>query len=198
LSAQRKHADFPVKRFCFDTESNYFKHQLGIGDVEYHRQCMRENLLKQKIRFDCGIVYDEAKDCYYEFRDMESSSLVALLKSADELISHSGTRHDILLLEQVCGATCVSALWSIPHHDLLDIGNWSSLGNLARQHVPHLLLAMENAKKTRQDGVDKRWPRSSRENFVEFKLAKARFDVERTYAIFKQLGIPVRVASLPN
>jgi hypothetical protein len=176
-----------MKRLYFDTESNYFKHQLGIGDVAYHRQCMREFLLTQKIRFDCAIAYDEENDCYHEFRETENGTLVALLETADELISHSGTRHDILFLEQLCGAARVSALWSIPHRDLLDIGNWSSLDNLARQHIAHLLPSMENEKRARQEEADKRWPRSSRENFVEFKLAKARFDVERTYAIFKRL-----------
>ena len=176
-----------MKRLCFDTESNYFKHQLGIGDIEYHRQCMRDFLLTQKIRFDCGVVYDEANDCYHEFRDTESSSLVALLETADELISHSGTRHDILLLEQICGTNRVSVLWSIPHRDLLDVGNWASLDNLARQHIPQLLPAMEKAKRARQEEANQRWPRTSQENFVKSKLVKARFDVERTYAIFREL-----------
>ena len=110
-----------------------------------------------------------------------------MLATADELISPSGKRHDLLVLEQVCGEDQVAPLWQIAHHDLFDLCNWTSLDSLAQQYIPEdQLHENERAYKERIKRADVRWPeerpgwRSTNENFFEYKLAKARFDVERT------------------
>ena len=93
-----------MKRMCFDTESDYFKPQIGISEIEFHRECMQENVRAKRIRFDCAVVYGEAADRDHEFKDSDVDAVIAILGTADELISHSGKRHDLLVLEQVGGA----------------------------------------------------------------------------------------------
>jgi hypothetical protein len=105
-----------MKRLCFDTESDHYRHPLaGIGDVELHREEMRES--KSKIRFDCGVVYDEENDKYLEFRNDQAAELVGFLATADELVSQNGKRCDLPVLERVCGEDRVAPLWQIKHHD---------------------------------------------------------------------------------
>jgi hypothetical protein len=127
-----------MKRLCFDTESDYFKEPLSpIGGVEFHREYMRDQVAKHGlIRFDCGVVYDEENQEYREFRNNQANELVTVLATADELISHSGPRHDLLVLEQVCGEDRVAPLWQIAHHDLFDLCSWANLDSLTREYVP--------------------------------------------------------------
>ena len=72
-----------------------------------------------------------------------------MLATADELISHSGKRHDLLVLEQVCGSEHVVPIWDIPHIDLFEVHNWASVETLARRYVPDLLRMRTHAHKIR-------------------------------------------------
>lgn len=178
------------RRLCFDTESDYFKPDIGIWEIEDHREYMKLRIDKYgPIRFDCAVVYDEENACYKEFDDAQASSLVAMLATADELISHSGKRHDLLVLEQVCGCGFPTHIWQIRHRDLLDVQSWASVESLARQYVSGRRLAeWKDGYTKRIAEADRQWPELGpgfrpHEHFVAYKLAKARFDVERTYAI---------------
>jgi len=168
-----------MKRLCFDTESDYFKPPTSaVGSIDYHRAYLRD----KQLRFDCAVVYDEETGKYHEFNDQQANELVTMLAEADELISHSGTRVDLIVLEHVCGQDNIAPLFWISHHDLFDIHNWSSLDSLARQYLPGDRLA------ALQHDFDTRWKQvctlTDHESFIAGKLAKARFDVERTYAVF--------------
>jgi hypothetical protein len=204
LRGGRRDQKRAVRRLCFDTESNYFKEPLsGIGGVEFHREYMRDWVAKHgPIRFDCGVVYDEENQEYREFRNDQANELVAVLATANELISHSGQRHDLLVLEQVCGEDRVAPLWQIAHHDLFDLCNWASLDSLARQYVPEERLdAYNRAWENRRKQADVRWPEERpgwrpNQHFIEWQLAKARFDVERTYAVFNHLAAQKCIESL--
>jgi len=179
-----------MKRLCFDTESNYSKADLGVGSIQAHREYMRNVVAKNKFRFDCAVVYDDENRQYREFRNNQADELVTVLAKADELISHSGQRHDLLVLEQVLGEDRVALLWQITHHDLFDLFNWASLDCLARQYIPEdRLREITCARKNRIEQADERWPEERpnwrpSEHFIDCKLAKAWFDVERTYAVF--------------
>jgi hypothetical protein len=78
---------FSMKRLCFDTESTYFKPPgSDIGTPAEHREYLRG----KRISFRCAVVFDESTGRYQEFDERETSELVSVLSSADELISHSG------------------------------------------------------------------------------------------------------------
>jgi hypothetical protein len=152
---------------------------------------MRDQVAKHGlIRFDCGVVYDEENQEYREFRNNQANELVTVLATADELISHSGQRHDLLVLEQVCGEDRVAPLWQITHHDLFDIYHWAPLNSLTREYIPeNRLHEMERTAANRVSQADADWPEISPghwpdQNFNERRLAQARFDVEHTYAVF--------------
>jgi len=182
-----------IKRLCFDMESSYFKDPLsGVGEVESHREYMREKVTKHgPIRFDCAVVYDDKDREYLEFQYNQAAAPVDLLETADELISRSGKRHDLLVLEQVCGEVRVAPLWQLTHYDLFDLCNWSSLDNLARHYIPvDRLCEIKRAHENRLNQADERWPEEwpnfrPPEHFIEKRLSKARFDVERTYLVFE-------------
>ncbi|MGH9676556.1 MAG: hypothetical protein ACRD36_05590, partial [Candidatus Acidiferrum sp.] len=149
-----------MKRLCFDIESNYYKASLSVGDVEFHRVYMRDWVAKNgQIRFDCAVVYDEENQEYREFRNDQADDVAAVLATADELISHSGQRHDLLVLEQVCGEDPIAPLWQIAHHDLFDLCNWTSLDSLAQQYIPeNRLHEIKRACNERIKRADVRWP----------------------------------------
>jgi hypothetical protein len=183
-----------IKRLCFDTESDYYKGEIWILTVEDHREHMQKKILQRgPIVFQGGVVCNEASGQYYEFRSDQASELILLLGTADELVSHSGLRHDLLVLEQVCGPDAVSALWSIPHRDLLDMHSYNSVESLARQFVPHRFEEAKASFAARLVEIQKNYPSTSwgplknhqsPENIQAGKLAKARYDVELTLAIF--------------
>jgi hypothetical protein len=84
----------------------------------------------------------------------------------------------------------VSPLHQIAHHDLFDIFSWTSLDDLAQKHIARLLPDLGAALRQQQARADERWP-ELRPNFrphgyfIDCHLASARWDVERTYAVFK-------------
>jgi len=181
-----------MKRLCFDTESNYFKSDLSVGSIQYHRECMENWLARgNRIRFDCAVIYDEQTERHYEFRGNQADDLVEMLAGADELISHSGQRHDLVILEHVSGTDRIAPLWRITHHDLFDIFNWSSLDDLANKLISeHRLRDFKAARDRHVEKAGERFPEERRnfrppDYFVECRLAKARFDVDRTYAVFR-------------
>jgi hypothetical protein len=169
-----------MRRLCFDTESEYYKSPTsGIGSVEDHRAYFGD----KRFLFYCGVLYDESADKYFEFRRGEATKLIEMLKSADEIISHSGPRVDLIVLEHACGIESVAPIRLIKHHDLFDIGRWFSLDYLAKHYCPNCVSEW-NAN------YERRWRQARAENedsFVDEKLAKAHYDVERTYAVYKEL-----------
>jgi hypothetical protein len=182
-----------LKRLCFDTESNYYKDpRSGTGDIEAHKALMLDTVTRTPLRFDCAVVFDEETGQHHEFGGSQAADAVALLATADELISHSGLRHDLLILEHLCGVDALAVIWTIPHHDLFDLHNWSSLKNLALQYIPQRYAALGRAWSERHASADKLYPPTpwgqgqwrSDENFLITRLAKARFDVDCTYAVF--------------
>ncbi len=182
------HDDNRVKRLCFDTESNYWKPAgSSVGTPEEHREYLRD----RKIRFDCAVVYDAQSRRYRSFTSEQLDHLVELLASADELVSHSGRRVDLIVLEHLCGEERVAPLWSIPHHDLLEVFCLHSVASLAQTFVyEERLSEMERAYRRRLAWVDRKWPVvnewRSQENFIGQRMAKARFDVERIWAVYRE------------
>jgi len=177
-----------VRRLCFDTESNYFKRgDTGVGDPDAHREFFRQR--GEKFAFHCAVVYDSRSGKFREFRREKAEALVTLLGSADELVSHSGRRVDLLVLEHACGEDRIAPLWRLRHHDLFDIFDWQSLNALAKRFVPDRLVAWELAYERRVSRAERRWPTkndwASNELFIAQKLAKARFDVEKTWGVFE-------------
>lgn len=176
-----------MKRLCFDTESNYFMRPgTGVGTPEAHREHWRG----RNLRFDCGVVFDEETGHYHEFGNNRAFELLELLASADELITHSGLRVDLIVLDHACGEDRVAPLWQIEHHDLMEICSMTSLDDLARQFIPDQSQLMHKEYKLRIEPLDiecklKNW--SDEKNFIATKIAKARYDVERTYAVFQEI-----------
>ena len=176
-----------MRRLCFDTESTYFMRPgSGVGTPEAHREYWRG----KNLHFHCGVVFDEEAGRYFEFSSNRAVELLELLASADELVSHSGRLVDLIVPEHACGEDRVAPLEKIVHHDLMEMCQMTSLANLSQQFIPNQLQAMENEYRARVEPLDrecklKNW--SDNENFVATKMAKARFDVERTYAVFKEI-----------
>ena len=81
-AGQRKlEGEVLMKRLSFDTESDYYKASLSVGDVEFHRVCMRDWVAKHgPIRFDCAVVYDEEMQEYREFRNDQAMNLSLCLQ----------------------------------------------------------------------------------------------------------------------
>lgn len=189
-----------MRRLCFDTESNYVKSATSpVGDLDYHREWINNFTRTRKIRWDCAVVYDEAEQEYREFGSQQTDELVIFLATADELISHSGQRHDLLILENILGVERVRPLLQVRHHDLFDICHWNNLEELTRRYVPERVLELKRNDAARLSDIDARFPLTrwgstdrwrSDENFLEGKFAKARFDVECTYAVWDALRTP--------
>src|SRR5205085_1302285 len=98
---------------------------------------------------------------------------------------------DLFVLEHACGEARIAPLWQIPHRDLFDIFNWQSLETLARRFAPDRVPTWEREYERRWTGAAKRYGRTSHECFLAEKMAKARLDVQRTYAVFRaQLNPP--------
>ena len=175
-----------MRRMTFDTESDRYKPPgTAVGSVEGNREYLR----KRKIRFDCALVYDDLTAKFYEFANKEAVECVKFLKLADEIISHSGRRADLIVLEHACGEDTVAPLWDIKHHDLMEICNLESVETLANRYVPEKALLLKAE-------FNKQWAEASNAQnyFIAGKLAKARFDVARTHAVFIELE---RLGHLP-
>lgn len=168
-----------VKRLCFDTDSSYFK---PYGSEVVSPEDLRDYFerLGKRFTFYCAVVYDPTADRFFEFGRGQASALVQLLATADELISHSGRYADFLVLEHACGREAVDPLRRIRHHDLFDIFGLKSVDALAREHVP------DHERELRRE-YDRRFKaaESAFDSFIAEKLAGARFDVERIWAIFQ-------------
>ena len=185
-----------MRRLCFDTESSAYNRDIGVvSDVDTSREQMAELHRRETIRFDCGVLYDEHENQFEEFTSRELPALVAKLATADVLITQNGKRWDIPILEQLCGSTATS-LRSIKHKDLMELTNWQTLNSLAKHYISDRLPGMEQAYHERLAKADRRFPGcrwGSSENFrppeylIACKLAKARFDVERTFTVFRVL-----------
>ena len=177
-----------MKRLCFDTESTYYKSPYSpIGDPAWHREYFRK--MGKKFEFHCGVIYNAKARKYREFSRGKARAFVDLLSTADELISHSGRRVDLIVLEHSCGEEAVAPLWEIPHWDLFYIHNWESLTDLARRLIPRLNKRCDRRLKEANVRAAARWPVVnnwvSESLFIAEKLAKARRDVELTYRVFK-------------
>lgn len=171
-----------MKRLCFDTESNYFKPPgSGIGSPDYHREYFRT----RPLRFDCAVVYDESTESYHEFNNTQAFELLGMLASATTLVSHSGKRVDLIVLEHACGEDRIKPLWQIPHHDLFEMCQWSSLDDLTHKYASNIDLQSQLDYKARIAQADLLKPPA---DFIPSKLAKARYDVERTFAVFHAIN----------
>jgi hypothetical protein len=169
-----------MRRLCFDTESSFFiDKRHGNVDVETRRELSN----RQPIRFDCGVIYEEETNQYYEFTAQTVVNMIEMLKQADEIISHSGSRHDLIVLNRVCGSELVAPIEKIKHHDLYYICNRRSLNTLTEQYFPSDYAEWEVDYERCYAEADAKSP----DNFVPARLVKARHDVKRTYAVYKEL-----------
>jgi len=124
-----------IRRMCFDTESNCFKHYSEPwGDIPYMRAFIAR---KQDLAFHAGVICDRTHGRYLLFSSAELEAFIAHLSEADELVSFNARRWDLLILEAVCGRDRIERmLWSKPHHDLR---GWRS-GSL--EDVAHSVLGV--------------------------------------------------------
>jgi hypothetical protein len=171
-----------VRRLTFDTESNYYRNpSLGIGSIEHHREFVTQMAQTKGLRFDCAVVHDNTTELFHEFRDNQIDELLTLLGTADELVTHSGKRVDLPILERFSGRADLATLWAKTHHDLMEIYDWQSLANLSDKYLKQDDLALMKDRCTRrcQNNLG-----ADNECFIQTRLAKANFDVERTVAVF--------------
>ena len=177
-----------MRQLCFDTESDYFKSPtISVGEPEDHRQYFRER--ENASDSDCAVVYDSQTRRYRQFSNTQVDALVELLAAGDELVSHSGKWVDLIVLEHACGDERIAPLWKIPHHDLFEIFPLQSVDALARRFIPEKRIAeWEAGYQRRQQAAMAQWPSvngwNRHKQFIAVKLAKARFDVQRTFAVF--------------
>jgi hypothetical protein len=187
-----------MKRICFDTESNYAKPATSaVGSIESSRAWIQHFLNRQSLVWRCGVIYDEELDIFKEFRNDQIKDFVAELSTADELISHSGSRHDLLLLEVLCGTSLLAPVLQIRHHDLFDLCNWTNLDQLSVRFIPEIeLRRLRDEKDVRKKEIDVRYPLTtwgstnewrSDENFIAGLLSRARFDVARTFRVWEEV-----------
>jgi len=179
-----------LRRLCFDTENSYFKSGIGIASAETHRTLIQERHALRPIRLKCAVVYDEVEGHFHEFHPHQLEALVDCLLSADLLISHSGTRHDLPILECLAGEERTAPLFRLPHHDLLDELPWASVENHARHYVPVLweqYAAEYDERRASVIAADKSGKENSLTNgsYLLLELAKATFDVKCTYAVYE-------------
>jgi hypothetical protein len=168
-----------LKRLCFDSGSSYFKpHGSEVVSPEELRDYFQRR--GQRFTFHCAVVYDASNDRFLEFGRGEARAFLDTLSVADELVSHSGRYADFLVLEHECGQAAVEPLRHIRHHDLLDIFGLISVETLARELVPDY----ERSLRREYDGRMKA-AQSASDPFIAEKLAGARFDVERIWAILQ-------------
>jgi hypothetical protein len=174
-----------MRKLCFDTESNYFRPpELGVGSIDDHRDYFHQTYNKANpMRFDCACVYDVDADTYYEFRREQISELVELLGTAGLLISHSGKRVDLLVLDLVRGEEQIRPLFDIDHFDLFDECSRESVESLARKLCNDDLAVWDKDYQARYARSN-----STPDPFIEGKMAKARFDVQCTYGVYSRLA----------
>lgn len=177
-----------MRRMCFDLESNYFQTPYrdggpSIRDPAEHRAVICKSAEDHSLVFQCGVVYDESENTYNRFWKEKIEDMVALLSRADGLISHSGRRHDIPILECLTG---VINLRKIPHWDLLDCVGWTPLDDMVKD-IPGKGKEFDADYVARLSEIDREFPgdRYVERNKAERLMAKAYHDVERTYAIWK-------------
>lgn len=169
-----------MRRMCFDTESNAF---------QSHNTSMRED-----VEFHAGCVYEEAIDTYYKFGRAQANEMLGLLLSADQLIAQHA-RWDIEVLERST-KNKGTALWSIPIWDIAHFEpRYQTLDDRTLACLPELGASMKLDYDTERAAIDTQYPGSPwgvgtwRPNayFDCDKLAKAVYDVRRTYAVWKVL-----------
>jgi hypothetical protein len=92
-------------------------------------------------------------------------------------------------LEHHCGAERIESLQRVRHHDLFEFFPAKGLDLLSRRFIPDQELEMRRDFECRVRLA--REPAPGLDGRVFEKIAKARFDVERTWAIFEaQHGKP--------
>lgn len=178
-----------MRRMCFDIESDYYKpRNTGVGDPAAHRALISNS----SPTFRVGVVYDEAHENCHTFLSEQIEDMVKLLASADQLISHSGRRHDVPILEaETEGLAAV--LRPIPHWDLFDMGSWKSLDDLSATYIGDAEPMIKADYDTRLTEIDLIYPPEPwgagfmlpAGNWQEGWIAKATYDVRRTYAVWK-------------
>jgi hypothetical protein len=178
-----------VRRLCFDTENSYFKRAVGITSNQAHRAAVLERHASIPIRLKCAVAYDEFENCYRDFRPHQLDELIDCLSSADLLISHSGLRHDLPVLECLAGERRMARLYRVRHYDLLDELQWASVEAHARRYVPKLWEQYDAEHKARRHEIimthkNTQTDGLSEEGHLLIELAKATFDVRCTYAIY--------------
>lgn len=179
-----------MRRLCFDTENSYFKRSTAIASIEAHRALAREKHMWAPIRLKCAVVYDELEGRYYEFRPEQLGELIDCLSSAELLISHSGLRHDLPVLECLAGTERTAPIYELRHHDLLDELPWGSVEYHAKKHVPAYWkqYAAEYEVRCNRIGTEHASTKANSltdEGWFLRDLAKATFDVKCTYQIYK-------------
>src|SRR5579862_6004010 len=99
------------RRLSFDTASDFFMREPGIVSVEGLRAYFKD----KPITFHGATVFDASTRKFHAFRKDEADQLLAMLLTADELISHSGSKADRIVLEHACGEERTRALEQIKH-----------------------------------------------------------------------------------
>lgn len=170
-----------VTRICFDIETGFYWNML---DGWLEAGALRPHLRSERteIRFDCVVLYDAANRRHFELVDTQLHKAIELLRSADELISFNGRAWDLPILEHIVGRKRFGRdLWTKTHHDLSGWHEERSLDRLAEKIIPGRI--QELKKK-----ADDRFAILRKKEIGEFiagRLAKCRFDVDRTYAVFR-------------
>jgi hypothetical protein len=160
-----------VKRLCFDIE---------VVD-------------SKQGPFKCAVVFNEQSGAYSEFNERELDDLVAMLLTADELITYSGKHHDLSIIERDCENGSAAELRNIKHHDLWETYS-GGLDNMAEIYIPEMLPSLLRERDERTARAKERPPGETGWaslghvwDGISDKLATATYDVKRTYAIFKVL-----------
>jgi hypothetical protein len=183
---------------CLDIESSYHNHRPGIRAPASHRAEILA--ARPRPRFHGGVVYDEESDTHHEFLHEQIEEMVRLLAIADQLISQNGKRHDLPILEAATDGFA-AILRPLPHWDLLDMGSWKSLDKLSETYVlaslPEIRAAFDaRREKNETEHPGQPWGKGFLRPptyWQEDWLAKAEYDVRRTYAVWK-----VMVPLFPN
>ncbi len=130
-------------------------------------------------------MYEESTEKYFEFKSQEAAELVSMLSGADEIISHSGSRADLIVLEHACGEDRLAQFRQLKHHDLFYLCNAQSLDSLTTLYVPDRIPVWKADLEKR---LEQAWALGIESRSIPISLAKARDDVERTYAVFSEFS----------
>lgn len=158
-----------MRTLCFDTESNF--HLPDRASIETRRHAISE--IAGGVFYGAVVYYFERR-AFFEFRGHEIPALVRLLGSADLLLSHSGKRRDLLVLEYFCGQKTISPLWKIQHFDLYEEESLESVEDAAARVAPK-----QEAQATKVWRAN--WRKADEEGrFIDSHLINARYDTEMT------------------